>query len=89
MRYFGLTNQSCGRLFMRRPIPFTRISRRSMRKTIPFMRISRRSMRKRLPSMRINDLECKRICRDAASLTIESMSDEGEWITDDLVIDRI
>jgi len=53
------------------------------------MRISRRSMRKRLPSMRINDLEYKRICRDAASLTIESMSDEGEWITDDLVIDRI
>jgi hypothetical protein len=49
---------------MRRPIPFTRISRGGMRKTIPFMRI--------------NDSECKRMCSDAASLIIESVSDEGE-----------
>ena len=47
---------------MRRPIPFTRISRGSMRKTIPFMRI--------------NDSECKRMCSDVASLIIELVSDE-------------
>ena len=60
-----------------------------MRKTIPFMRISRRYMLKTIPSMRINDTECKRICSDAASLIIESVSDEGKWITDDTVIDRV
>ena len=64
MGYLWLTSQSCGRLFMRKPIPFTRISRRSMRKTIPFMRI--------------NDLECKRMCSDVASLIIESVSDKRE-----------
>ena len=74
---------------MRKTIPFTRISRRSMRKTIPFMRISRRYMLKTIPSMRINDTECKRICSDAAYLIIESVSDEGKWITDDTVIDRV
>ena len=77
VRHFGLKNQSCGRFFMRRPTPFTRISRRSMRKTIPFMRISRRSMRKMIPFMRINGSECKRMCSDTASLIIEPMSDEG------------
>jgi hypothetical protein len=41
------------------------------------MRICCRSMRKRRPFMRINSSECKRIWSDAASLIIESMSDEG------------
>ena len=75
--HFGLTNQSFWCVFMRKPVPFTRISRRSMRKTIPFTRISRRSMRKTIPFTRINDSECYRICSDAASLIIVSMSDEG------------
>ena len=61
---------------MRKPVPFTRISRRSMRRPIPFTRISRGSMRKTIPFMRINDSECKRMCSDVASLIIESVSDE-------------
>ena len=63
---------------MRKPIPFTRISRRSTRISRRSMRKSRRSMRKPIPFMRINDLECKRMCSDAASLIIESVSDKRE-----------